>query len=872
MISDPLTIHHGWVVKTKKASVKYIPGFIQKRMLDGQGKRYLVLTPTHLLYFNDVENVSRLSDHRNANCVIPLSIIQNIELDRNGRAELKKNSKPPGKDIYQLEQPSRSTEARRESFLVNFQSLISSRSLLFDETDDRNYKKFWVDIGLRQFHFKVADQTFACDWVKLILYAQSVNLRLAAFNHPNLMNEDNVANSFDSQINMASRSSSPQRPAQFSRQPSMLGKQASSGSIGDLHPRFRRTNQRPLAFIKSYESDISSLLEAREMCLILQMERLLLQDPRISKCLSECFFESIQSLPPRIKIERSKQMGAALAIWLSMTSKRKTVSTQGLEMTWGCVLGVDDNSSPDHLLLESSRGGGGKDIASPSDDCDFIENYQHILEHWLLTSMSKELTHSCNLHKNSSKISTSQTDETTPPVPNPTIQESQDSPFRVDNPEILFVSSLIKSSMQYSGGMKFLLEDEIIDVATNPTAYCFNQSLNINSAMNGSLPGASGVGGSAHSNTNNSESSFLSFHSFFQLSRLNSNSHSDNSIGRSRSQDAHEPHVVLTKEEIDEKLSKSCRNIVEKLEIELQSEQIPLSLSVFIRTLKTLVVGEDFTFPGLASSERKSISRTAKHKSTIDNNNNADADIDTGSKMLFDKPDLRVFNLSLTAILFLRLIGPAIISPIEWGVLHRNHTGQLTYPCESNFFGNYDFLSANPWFRQSQLDGSPTAAMLLMAHSFHENKELQKVLGELSPAAGAVMDIMDQLASTVEQAKVLSVIEEIQGSLVNLTHGENDKVYAIANFDSMDIRKPLIEVAKTTQKVANMACMSTGDMEHFLADDKVRQKSTMSPVPPAAPPSDDAPVPSDSGAIKTDELTATANQLNLLFAKLGNSI
>lgn len=38
---------------------------------------------------------------------------------------------------------------------------------------------------------------------------------------------------------------------------------------------------------------------------------------------------------------------------------------------------------------------------------------------------------------------------------------------------------------------------------------------------------------------------------------------------------------------------------------------------------------------------------------------------------IFDAPDERVFLKSLSAVLFLRLICPAIISPMEWGSLHQ---------------------------------------------------------------------------------------------------------------------------------------------------------------------------------------------------------
>ena len=56
-------------------------------------------------------------------------------------------------------------------------------------------------------------------------------------------------------------------------------------------------------------------------------------------------------------------------------------------------------------------------------------------------------------------------------------------------------------------------------------------------------------------------------------------------------------------------------------------------------------------------------------------------------------------------------------------------------------------------------------------------------------------------------------IEDIQRSLVELSPEEEESAFSVGDFRDMQVRKALIEVAKVSQKVANMACMIDSDME-----------------------------------------------------------
>ena len=306
-----------------------------------------------------------------------------------------------------------------------------------------------------------------------------------------------------------------------------------------------------------------------------------------------------------------------------------------------------------------------------SIDVDYTnkDNLSDILCIWLQSSIRRELEQSCEVRCAPSPSSSS----TTPSDSQPS--KSVDMPFRVDNPECLFVSALLKSSLQYSGILHTILSDEVLTIACNPAEYTGSE------------------------------------------------------------------------DDVQLRLACVCHNIITKL---INVENYPLSFDAITKSLKSLTIGKEFDLSsikaGLPSTSSNSIS--------------------SNDEILFDKPNTNAYFLSLTALLFLRVLNPAIISPVEWGVFYNQtksaciHGHALSNKSSIDYASTHTCIRDNVWYRLEDKLACPTVVMLTLSHmiaKYSDEHALNK-LKDVSANGVEMLEIMKELSLTISFERVSAIL------------------------------------------------------------------------------------------------------------------
>ena len=203
-----------------------------------------------------------------------------------------------------------------------------------------------------------------------------------------------------------------------------------------------------------------------------------------------------------------------------------------------------------------------------------------------------------------------------------------------------------------------------------------------------------------------------------------------------------------------------------------------------------------------------------------------------------EKPEYGVYIASICALLFLRLICPAIIAPLEWNVLHNEWDRRHSRISKSD--NNISKENANT--------SSPAMFIILLAHVLHSGN-INRADGDsqtdsndsscnhlysiwsgnnddLAPVIAAIQVVVNevpvtkvkQLHDQFKSSEIINQSNSLDSStllLFQLNSRLSGETSGVENEDeiknkerAMLIRKSLIEVAKQVQKLANQACSS----------------------------------------------------------------
>lgn len=175
---------------------------------------------------------------------------------------------------------------------------------------------------------------------------------------------------------------------------------------------------------------------------------------------------------------------------------------------------------------------------------------------------------------------------------------------------------------------------------------------------------------------------------------------------------------------------RACSVIVQK--IHAFKINMPQPIQIFTNVLKALTVGLDHRMWHIESRDpssedpRKSIRLQLADLLFLQDLQADGPQADPPDELMeriFDIPDEKVYLKSLSAVLFLRLICPAIISPMEWGALHHwagrtpSQSISKLHSLSISSVGSSMPVSAKATSSSSDRStlGSPTAFVVLLA-------------------------------------------------------------------------------------------------------------------------------------------------------------
>lgn len=282
--------------------------------------------------------------------------------------------------------------------------------------------------------------------------------------------------------------------------------------------------------------------------------------------------------------------------------------------------------------------------------------------------------------------------------------------------------------MQCCGNLRNLLIGLISEVCSDPTSYLYRATT------------AHSNSNAAHSSTdekNGSRNSIEESHSTSSGAGFNMATSSTSSSQTENKQNQMEEKFV------QERIAQLCHQLVDKLNgVDIKS--LPVAVSRIIYCLQKLTIGDSNHDENEQNSEKW---------------------------IIFDQPDARVFNLSLTALFFLRLICPAMISPVDWGIIHSNEQPLLVKDFLAPTVGKYPFLEERPWYRFNDYPGCPTAAMLILAHTLsdHFNDSGTATYSSTSVATDINDDqpslLIEKIGEMTQGRELLAASQEIAGNL-----------------------------------------------------------------------------------------------------------
>jgi hypothetical protein len=245
--------------------------------------------------------------------------------------------------------------------------------------------------------------------------------------------------------------------------------------------------------------------------------------------------------------------------------------------------------------------------------------------------------------------------------------------------------------------------------------------------------------------------------------------------------------------------------------------QLPASLLVLMRLVRRLTIGK--TIRGAESGWSVSEPR--------------------------EKPERGVYHATASALLFLRLICPSIITPMEWGVLHSSWDGGAVRPLSLPSSSSYDALDDIDTSDCNYCGvGSSSILIIVLAHvlngsfcdcaasekggeSVHDHFLFDIWSGsneDLVPLVSAVKAVTTEIPfskaselltfykNNLADREVLNVDSGTASLFESGTPSESSSHQEeFSREHKQQVRKALIAVAKYVQKVANQTCV--GDME-----------------------------------------------------------
>lgn len=279
-----------------------------------------------------------------------------------------------------------------------------------------------------------------------------------------------------------------------------------------------------------------------------------------------------------------------------------------------------------------------------------------------------------------------------------------------------------------------------------------------------------------------------------------------------------EPSTSAASAGADAHIAATSLLLFEKLR-QIQAEnfrQLPPSLILLMRLVRRLTIG--------------------KH----------DLDLSTSTGVVpKEKPERGVYHATACALLFLRLICPSIIAPLEWGVLHSSWDGRVVRPLSLPSSASYDALEDIDTNDCNYCGvGSSAIFIIVLAHvlngtvndnagaevsseNIHDhllfdiwsgaNEDLLPLISAIEAVTSEIpfskaMDLFAMIKGSISAREILN----IDTSTANLFDAAApstppDSEQGLGREHKQQIRKALIAVAKHVQKIANQTCVGDGE-------------------------------------------------------------